>query len=417
VEFFFYLCFPLLIKSFDKTWCRKLLLGIGFAMLSVLAMMYAQFNTIGHFYAGSFNEITVNPLCRLFEFIVGMSTALAFKNFSGAFKPTVRSATLIEAAVLACVTGAVILPFNWRCPESFSCLEPLRAWLYFGGVAPVYGALIFVVACARGKISQLLSSSILVHLGDISFSLYMIHGIVLGWFTLHASYFQSWTLWQKLMCTVILSLLLARISYKLFETPCQNFLINLSKGNYQKSDVRNWISLSFLSRLPLIDLSITLIIICCLGLGSLFWRSEFNPISSTHAREIIAKEKFQVQNILFGNQFFLRASKQYKDGKGLHIGLIWESTRRQRLDYLTTVSLVDENGAYLSKTAYPQAPCLPIVKAGKMWLENIDVKLRKPNGNQITSVLISVVNGKDELLYVQNGARDATRRQFILFAF
>jgi peptidoglycan/LPS O-acetylase OafA/YrhL len=408
VEFFFYLCFPLLVKSFDKTWRQKLLFGFGLAMLSVMAMMYLQFSTVGLFYAGSFNQITVNPLCRLFEFIIGMCTALAFKNFRNIL-PTARNATLIEAAAIAGAAVALALPFNWHCPGWLSFLEPLRAWLYFGGVAPLYGALIYVVACAKGKISQWLSSSILVHLGEISFSLYMIHGIVLGWFSLHERYFENWTLWQKVSCSTVLCLLLAKITYQLFEAPCQAFLIKLSKGN--RPSVTEMVAFS---KLPMIEISVTLMIIGGLGLVTKFWRSDFNPISSAHAREMIIKENFQVQNILFGNQFYLRASRQYSDENGLHIALIWESTRRQRLDYLTNVTALDEAGGQLSSEAYPQASSLAVVKAGKMWLEKIDLDPLNPNRRRISSVLISVVGEKDERLYVQNGARDATNRQFVL---
>jgi hypothetical protein len=242
----------------------------------------------------------------------------------------------------------------------------------------------------------------------------MIHGIVLGWFGLHEKYFESWALWQKVACSAILCLLLAKITYQLFETRCQNFLIKLSKGNYQRPSMLSGNSMIALSKLPTIEILITLMIIGCLGIATKFWRSNYNPISSAHAREMIVKENFQVQNILFGNQFYLRASKQFRDEKGLHLTLLWESTRRQRLDYLTNVTLLDKAGGHLSSEAYPQSSSLAVVKAGKMWLENIDLEPPNTSRRRIGQMLISVLGDKDERLYVQNGARDATNRQFVL---
>jgi hypothetical protein len=78
------------------------------------------------------------------------------------------------------------------------------------------------------------------------------------------------------------------------------------------------------------------------------------------------------------------------------------------------VTALDEAGGQLSSEAYPQASSLAVVKAGKMWLEKIDLDPLNPNRRRISSVLISVVGEKDERLYVQNGARDATNRQFVL---
>lgn len=405
VEFFFYLCFPLLIRSFKNTWRQKLFFGFVMAMLSVMAMMCQQLSTVGFFYAGSFNQITVNPLCRLFEFIIGMCTALAFKNFRNIF-PTASNASLIEAAAIMGVVMALTLPFNLHCPGSLSFFEPLRAWLYFGGVAPLYGVLIYVMACAKGKISQGLSSSILVHLGETSFSLYMIHGAVLGWFDLHAKYFENWTLWQRVSCSTILCLLLAKITYQLFEVPCQSFLIKLPTGN--RSSVTKL-------KLPIMEITLSLIIIGGLGLVTKFWQSDFNPISSIRAHEMIANENFQVQNVLFGNQFYLRASKQFSDENGLHIALIWESTRRQRLTYLTNVTILDADGGHLATEVHPQASSLAFVKAGKMWLEKIDLAPLNPKSRRIGHALISIVGENDnERLYVQNGVRDVTNRQFVL---
>ncbi|HPD61676.1 MAG TPA: acyltransferase, partial [Thermodesulfobacteriota bacterium] len=195
-EFAFYLLFPLLIYKWEHTWFIKLLVS-GFLLVVLIAFCnhwqipYSSEEAWG---LSLHALICVHPLGRLFEFVLGMSFAL-WRQKKLSNKSIGRSVgTLLELLTVALVIvviyfrvdliHAVERHYDWIGPAGV-------VWLSRSGIVCLfYGLLVVVMALEKGIVSWLLSSRLLVWLGQLSFSIYMVHQILIRYYIKKASFFS-----------------------------------------------------------------------------------------------------------------------------------------------------------------------------------------------------------------------------------
>jgi peptidoglycan/LPS O-acetylase OafA/YrhL len=182
-EMFFYLCFPVLISRWNETWRQKMLF-CAMAVLGCQVVALALKSSVGQ---QGYSEVThwllyINPLARLFEFVLGM---FAFGIYQRYRTKGIRQVTSLEATLLECVALALIsvnlllMPTITNCWSGHPTDQVVLYWMRYAGGAPLYAFLIFVLALNKGATARILSAPTLVLLGEISYSLYLIHWIVL----------------------------------------------------------------------------------------------------------------------------------------------------------------------------------------------------------------------------------------------
>jgi peptidoglycan/LPS O-acetylase OafA/YrhL len=180
-EFFFYLCFPLLLANFNKSWWLKLLICslLPLASWQVLIAM-------GVPYDGDLNTLAItpflytNPLARVFEFCLGMTAWLAWQRFFQPLRLNLILGTFIEVA-------AFLFTIYWLYFGFYNVQHlvqhPLAAKLYQNaGSCFIFAILIPCLASGSGLIGKLLSLKLCVFLGQVSFAIYMVHQILLKFF-------------------------------------------------------------------------------------------------------------------------------------------------------------------------------------------------------------------------------------------
>lgn len=169
-EFFFYLLFPVLIRRWKATWFYKLLLCAAITSSIVLA---AQFFPVHHLESKPllYNAlIYVHPVSRLFEFTLGMAATLMrwprfqARNF---FKCTILEALLVLAVVLNFCVVPRFVHENTASAAAF--------WLLHCSGALIFPFLIALFSIERGLFSKLLRHPSAVYLGEISYSMYLLH--------------------------------------------------------------------------------------------------------------------------------------------------------------------------------------------------------------------------------------------------
>lgn len=180
-EFFFYLVFPFLIYKWEKNWHIKLLVS-GVAVI-LLAMLSNSLSLSGH------NKITpdaimyIHPASRMFEFILGIYIASYWKSNIAAIQWGELRATLYEIGAILLVGASMHLTSPLAKWAHDTWMGPAASqWLIGSGSMLFFGLLIYVMAIGRGKISAWLSHPVLVLLGEISFSLYLLHNIFLRYY-------------------------------------------------------------------------------------------------------------------------------------------------------------------------------------------------------------------------------------------
>ncbi|MCX5515309.1 acyltransferase family protein [Kaistia algarum] len=226
-EMFFYVAFLLLVIRFERSWHYKLILSalpvvalcmLGDAMgLDPREVANDQISTAGLLY--------INPLARLFEFVLGMCIALLFNRLRSGWQPGRRIATAMEVAVLLlfAANAWLIQPMAiWV----FQNISPSAAvWIiHGGGICLSTALLILVFAFQKGWLSAMLLKKPLVLLGEISFSIYMIHQILLRSYAVHIGWFEGLSPMALVPLYFATLLIVSALLWRFFEVPSRNLL-------------------------------------------------------------------------------------------------------------------------------------------------------------------------------------------------
>jgi peptidoglycan/LPS O-acetylase OafA/YrhL len=170
VEAFFYACFPFLCARLNRRGPLGLLVGSFVAGLAVVGLASLLLPRHASF-VGPFN-----PLCRLFEFVLGMSTCFFWLRVERATARSGEAWSSWEALILL---GALCVAIGEPALSNLLGLrQPLWRWFATEISAGMFAVLIWVFAHQRGQLSAWLAVRPLRWLGEISFALYMTHQII-----------------------------------------------------------------------------------------------------------------------------------------------------------------------------------------------------------------------------------------------
>lgn len=216
----FYLLFPLLIASWRRTWPVKL----AFAVVPLIAIV-AYVNYRNDFALTILAY--VHPLARLFEFTLGMAAALAWKSLATRTRPSPAAATLLEIALVALAALVMLRSNHWLNELHNDPIVGLggKVWLVHGGLACLpFAALIVVMALGRGALARALAARPLVFLGEVSFSIYMLHHILLRTYQFHRPSLPALPPLVAFAAYLAVVLLASALAWRLIERPCRSLL-------------------------------------------------------------------------------------------------------------------------------------------------------------------------------------------------
>ena len=232
-EFAFYLLFPFLIYKWERTWFIKLF-ATGLLLIGLIAFcnhFQIPYKTNEDWGLSLHALISVHPLGRLFEFVLGMVFALWWQKKLSRKYIGRRLGTFLELLIFTLVI--VVIYFRTDLvhvvEKHYSWLGPAGiVWLGNSGIVCLfYGVLVAVLALEKGVISWLLASRLLVWLGQLSFSIYMVHQVLIRYYMKKADFFSFVPDRLALVgfcCTVLLVAVLMRT---LIEKPCRRMLIKM----------------------------------------------------------------------------------------------------------------------------------------------------------------------------------------------
>ena len=214
VEAFFYFLFPFLLFRSKKLSENTLIFClVGFWFVSLLlsfTYVFVHPDGIDKINSGETtlfwkNVLSFNPLVRLPEFVVGMLTCRFFLARPGRDK---FATPLIVGGLLSL---AVVVLFVPKIPNPV---------VSAGLLSPAFAAIIYGVA-QQPKWASFLGAPLLVLLGDASYSLYLLHSLVI------TRVFDSFPhlAWSGRVVISLLGAILASIlAYRLVEEPARRLL-------------------------------------------------------------------------------------------------------------------------------------------------------------------------------------------------
>ncbi len=229
-EFCFYLLFPLLLQVFRRKWYVCALICMSTLAVSlILAFLCNWFpENVSSTRVISW-LLTVNPLARLFEFLLGMIACRAMLKYRNVLMNRTYLVTFLELAAIGLLAVAVISAAslqNLVYTSHNQFVRPLALWASLCDGSIPDALLIFALSLQSGLIARTLSLSYLVKLGDISYSIYLLHYPVLLWFQVY------WTGTSKLEAqTTILAywvvlIVVSKQMHKYVEMPARKAIKN-----------------------------------------------------------------------------------------------------------------------------------------------------------------------------------------------
>jgi len=230
-ELGFSLFFPLLIHHWQRTWWWKLTLTLGLVigLVTLINITHLPANSG----MGTTGLLYINPLGRLFEFTLGMTTALLWRRLVPQIQVSLAGGTLLEGLAIFSVAACMY------CSSTWAHALATQAWIGTAGVfwlAQIgftclsFAALVLVMACDTGLVSRFLGLPLPVLLGEISFSVYLIHDILISYYTVHFRAFLRVPNWLIYSLFWIITLLMAHMIWRAVECPCRAFIMRLGKG-------------------------------------------------------------------------------------------------------------------------------------------------------------------------------------------
>lgn len=220
-EFFFYFCFPMLIYKLRSSWSYKLLMTLIMLIAMILLCHILHFA-----YLLCHSLVYINPLSRLFEFMLGMSLVFVFyimkdKNISFFYGSCIEIVAITLLLFSICITPWLSNKFE---PDLGLAAAD---WIKYSGSCLAIGLMIVVMACQKGFISKMLSLRFFVVSGEISYAFYLIHLTIFLFIYTHMKWFSSINIFVLYGLFWATCIIMAYLIWNYFERPMRSFLIRL----------------------------------------------------------------------------------------------------------------------------------------------------------------------------------------------
>lgn len=236
-EFFFYLSFPFLICNWWKTWHWKILgvFTLPFILMYISAFFSLPDYTNENKGFSNLGLLYIHPLARIPEFTIGIATAFIWMKYKKWLEIDSLKGTLLEIAVL--ILFIINLYFYHSIAAQVSRLIPsyisheFQIWTGYGIFTSLSFALIlFIFASGKGALTKILSHPLGVFLGEISFSIYLVHQIVHRFYLCNATMFENFSGFGIAVFYWSLLFLGSFIIWKYIEGPSRKWILESWMG-------------------------------------------------------------------------------------------------------------------------------------------------------------------------------------------
>ena len=358
-----------------------------------------------------------------------MAAAGLWRWASPKIKIGIALGTLLEAAVIALAIFVMAHAIPWAHLAGRTPWIGLAGtqWLLHGGFAcgPL-ALLIVVMALDRGLISRALSTPLLVLLGEISYSSYLLHQTLIAYVqpNSRAFAFLPNSVVLVLLCAVIL--VLAYLVWAVIERPCRHWLVSLwptpsnamvvelpasmitPEGTPVKTR-RTSLLLPSRSGILIASAMLGILLAGCFYLLKI--RSSLQRISSEEAAQLAARTPEEFRGVRFGDRFILLGAQCKQERGEATLELAWQSIGVQRLEFHTAVHLTDDSGKIRAQADFDQDTQSGEVQPGTIWRDVVHLPAAKLA--DATAMAIGLLHG-DEWLPADRGPRDWGNRRLLI---
>jgi len=163
----------------------------------------------------------ISPTSGAWAFSVGVFAAVVANRLRA---PSLNASTWTAAefsALTICLLANVMLYRYGPAPGRLV----LGSFVGSMGAAPAYALLIVILHSSRGAFSAMLASRPLTYLGEVSFSFYLVHQVVIRKYADSPTIFSKLPPLLQLGIVAVISLVVAMAIFHLIETPSRKGLV------------------------------------------------------------------------------------------------------------------------------------------------------------------------------------------------
>ena len=242
-EMFFYAAFPLLLSGLNKNWHFKL---AALLLLGGVSAYIVDISGLNYYSPDKWTEFSahglayISPLFRVQEFFMGVLLFKVFDYIKGWKGFGFALCTVLE---VLCVAGIVFLTQGIVKTISVSLIgiennASGEFWTHCV-LGLFFGLVVVCFAINKGLISQILRQRLFVVLGEISFSMYLIHQIVFRFYDVHRTMFESVPKEMIFPLLLIAIFVFAYGTWRFVELPAQAKLKNMFSKLGRKKESQN----------------------------------------------------------------------------------------------------------------------------------------------------------------------------------
>jgi peptidoglycan/LPS O-acetylase OafA/YrhL len=341
VEIFFSIAFVSLIKPWKIGWAGKLTLGI-FLTIDACIGSHLFIASGGHGFLKFTPEylLKINPLVRTSDFILGMITAKLWLRYNHLVKWNQWQMTCVEL-ILATLIIFEVTQINDVLKNCFPILNNYPSviyWLTHGGCSPIFALVIFVMATEKGLLSKVLANPVIVWLGEVSFSMYMVHFILIQSLNSYLPEFGriNWPITYSIyLATVIF---VSYLNFNIIENPIRKWIkaIISANGKYRFSSSETF--RFFRPKLGASAVTALLLVVMATASGAYVINSQsrFNYANLDLEKTIDFENYFRLEKVIMASA-----------SDGSKIKFHWRSLKNQTVNRLIEISCIDKDGKML----------------------------------------------------------------------
>ena len=213
-EFFFYLAFPFLVSLLHRFPISRFL-----PLLAIPIIIFIEPHIDLDYEKGIFY---IHPLVRTIDFFIGIILYNQYRRFNYLLKNiSFRQGSLLE--ISASFVLIIFFSLHEFVPRMF------RYGIYYW--LPMSLIIVFF-SVEKGILSRILQHRMLIYLGEISFSFYMLHMIIIKYGNL---WFPELNDFVKIGLYLIVSLGLSILTFEYFEKPINRWIKNKYRNYSQQN--------------------------------------------------------------------------------------------------------------------------------------------------------------------------------------
>lgn len=392
--FAFYAAFPFVLMGAKRN--KAIVLSITSAM--ALVLIYVT-NSLG-VPVDNLNGISiqgmlyVNPLARMLEFTTGVVAAITYLHFAHKIKLSTPVATVLEIAALALIAFVNVHSRGWQVQATPYITESGAFWLHHSAVSFIpFAILITILSTQKGLLSKFFGSRAMVFLGELSFSMFMIHGVLIAY--LNVNYRPEQSL-QSAFYALTGLLIAAHLTQNYFVRPIRQLInkrgIKLIARKYPAVEQ----PLDRRAQERFNRLKVLLIAGEVAACAVMIYLAQPTIVQITPEQCATISATATAKNVQFAPWLNCVSGTARHEKANVRINTVWQPLKSESVDFYVIARVLDKSNAVLGVKRYSMDGRHQQVSTSSLWSDTVDIPVStdaKPD-----RVAIKLTRGKRKAL-------------------